>query len=912
MQQKIAPGRASFHDMTLSLLSDEWSKKQFCMAVTKRFTASSNQLDQKLDSQVLCLILNWILKELREKDCVQGGLAQVLLGLTNTSHFGRDCFDAILGILTLKDIALQSFEGAKIASLCYEIFFRLYNMFGSHGEASKGVALDCATRLRHVNFWKMSVERLSDWNEVIERDNLDSLHRDEVFHCMAWLLKGVSCEIQLLVGFKEDSVVASRDGGYHPSQCGELLHRLYQGDRQVAEKLIRGIPLECSNNISPCPLPRGILDAAEVDLIGPADVVEKYMIIDQEKARATAAGSGIGIDFASAEQWIDKWNRMTVTNCAVSHLAGAVSILVEASLWASVIIDENWSQLARYDPKWMYRHGAAELLSCILDKLDISFTGGEYQGIDSNLIPDATSQLSSGVLSLADFISSSYGEYGSPADLIQMSARVSRILGTSCIGNVAAGEIIIQIRSVMLGGALVQLLQPASSAEPALVMQHISDFARAADVLAKASCISQGSEVGKVVSVKARSYLSSLVMALSTDDSEMNNSFVYHWLSNVQRSFLDHIFELVKNLDKDVCDFLCVVGMQPYGAELLVTKGIGPALKEAAIKYNNNVASNPQQSTHLYNSGSITHASVLSSHFKLMCSLLTSFSGTLPGLEQQFAYECTEVMQEYELPMERLIGCFPEKMECLHWGVRCLLLAFSVGQPLVTSAFGQDDDFKRQFTSSNFVKSCVPMLVEHLLENPLPKDMLPRRFPQKLQRDGEERATWWELLMNVPATHGFDAPTERSLSFVSGLAKNWTENTFKKGIAAMETCYMGLVLMQRAKIVPNNIAALARGLFCTMYAAGIVGAQGVQLSTRNNFMETDGGDIEFENHCVNLLANTLARCTAEALTLSLSLTDGNEIDPCISAAVSSNEGSLRFFPSDSREYISTLCRQINN
>ena len=192
--------------------------------------------------------------------------------------------------------------------------------------------------------------------------------------------------------------------------------------------------------------------------------------------------------------------------------------------------------------------------------------------------------------------------------------------------------------------------------------------------------------------------------------------------------------------------------------------------------------------------------------------------------------------------------------------------------------------------------------------------MLPSRYPRELQESEAKSGTWWEHPMpkRGPATYRFDIPMGVDFSVSVGSAERWSENTFENCIVATDICSMGLVLMQRTKIPPANVTALARGLYCTLFAAGIVGARNFDLNTQNSLMDAeDGGNTEFEKHLVHVLASNLSRCAAEALTLSLSLTDGNETDQRISAAVAANRKALRFLTGDTRDYVCDLCSELN-
>ncbi|KAL3920330.1 MAG: hypothetical protein SGILL_003317 [Bacillariaceae sp.] len=922
MQKRVSHGNSPPHIIGASFFGDDVSKSQFATAVSKRLEISTTGMDTLVNAQMLRLILDWILVELRERRFVSGGLAQVLLGLSNTPRTGRDCFDVICATLGWDDVALQSPEAASVASMCYEIIFRLYNMFESDGEASKKLALDTADRLRAYDFWQMSVSRLPGYSDFLG-DTSDPVHANEVLHCMAWLLSGVSWEMRLLVGFAHDPVVAMRESGHHRKSCAEILFYLYQGPGFIFKKVVGKIPLEIPSS-SPLPPPHAtVLEGAQYDMVGPTDVVKGYILVDANKAKSLMAAKSIVGDSAAAEIWIDRWNLNASRNCAVTHLARAVGILVYASLSSSDELGRTSSSLGGitgYDSQWIYRNGAQEIMKAILGKLDINrYEKRGMQGMDSVLIPSATRELSNGTLQLAFFISESSKQgLSSPSDIVQLGILVAQILDTSCTGNSAAGDTTMQMaRSVVFGSALILLLQQSSSLEPRLVKQHIEDFSRAAYSLAKISCAPQNSEPQQMISAKARSCLASLIVAMRDNEAtSMNSSFVCSLFSHAHSSFLEQLFSMLKNLDEGVCTFLQTVAMQPFGADFLAEKGIGQALKEATkILIERESSRETSQQETLYSSGNNSLADlatpVLVRQWKLICSLLTSFSGQFPQHQRKFAEQCADIMQSYDLLLERMTQSFPQDIECLQWGVRCLVLTYSLGQPLASNAFNHDDGFKQRLTRSNFVQKCVPMLVDHLIQHPLPNDMIPTRLPRELQRSATGDDCWWNRLRDDSSTYRFDAPSGKEYSLSLGSPKKWTETTFKKCISAMEICSMGLVLMQRTKSPPRDILGLARGLYFTIFAAGTVGARDAQLSNQNNLMETeDGGNIELEKHFVHVLASTLARCSEQALQLALSLSDGKENYRPITVSVSSSLGALRFFPTESKEYSKFLCSRV--
>jgi hypothetical protein len=161
-------------------------------------------------------------------------------------------------------------------------------------------------------------------------------------NCVAWLLKGLACELKLLVGFANNATLESEMGlagllAPRPLQCKFLLSLLFGSDEGIAYKLIGQLPL---NRVSLDALlthpPLEALRAAVFDLPGPADVVGGYEQVNGAKVVTQAIRSQHSSEeLHSMRQWADQWNTSAAWDCAASHLSNATYCVLDAALYSS-------------------------------------------------------------------------------------------------------------------------------------------------------------------------------------------------------------------------------------------------------------------------------------------------------------------------------------------------------------------------------------------------------------------------------------------------------------------------------------------------------------------------------------------------------------------------------------------------
>jgi hypothetical protein len=959
MQQRASPQTS-----LRSLCGNEYTTSVFSKSIANRLRFSSRNIDSVRDSEVLSLILNWILSELRTGVIANDGLAQVLLGLPGDATDGNwnpkcghysgsisDCFDAILDVLGDTDLS-TGFSG--ISSLCFEIFFRLHDLIKSKDKKSLKIAIYAAERLRDVSFWRENILRIP----FVDLESMDPEQSVQNLHSMGWLLKGLACEFRLLVGFAGDALSASEFGRYleqHPVQCNLLLSLLYGSDDGVMCNLVKNLPLELVSMDPNLQHPsRKALMEGVSDLPGARDIVQGYQVLDSKKIIASIGESSQSLETESVRKWIQEWNYIASRNCAVSHLTSAMSVLVDASLYSVESMSHGHTSLSEpsnFSLSWLHNNGSRDLLVYYLQRLEDIACASDYQGMDEFMVPVATKNLSNIVLAISEFITSpSNGGDINSSDLLQLAALVARIIPSSSIGNDSAEEAPFRYeRTISLGSAFSLLLRSSASLEPEFVTQYREDFIRAAQALAGISRFkvdSRNSDPHGIVSVLARGCIASIVLTLSQIESEsmVEKSCA---CSCLPQTFLERAISLVAELDEDICNFLQVIALQPSGAKMLIDAGVGQALLYAATEYvkqESVVIQNLEGSSKSFNRTTIRTPGFLLSHLKLICALLVT--ANLPDeLANSFASNSIDIIETYQTTIQRLCYNFPVQADFLRWFLKALVSASSIVKPLKKKIQINklDHTMKESISRARLLENGIVMLLEQLSENPLPRDMFPERMPRGLKNphasvgfnvvnvEKDDSATWWDVLEKILTSKQvnskactFPAPmVDRVL--IPTYAKKWSEDTFEYSIVAADTLCLALQLLKR-KERPDLFSgsSLACGLFRCAFAARSVDdrLENVRFRTTQNIhsMETDENfeNTELEMEYLKMLASSLVQCVEQLLMLCLQVCDSKEnksehvLKPIVVAIESSeiDKVSLSVLTEERSEFISIVCNEI--
>ncbi len=831
-------------------------------AVASRFLVASRRFQSLLDGQSISLILNWILADLREGAVVDGGLVQVLLGLPSESYGGNwipnhpnyaksnaDCFDAFLEFLQGAEYAFST-EQSAVASSCLEILFRLYDLIGTKNIKAVRVVVYTAQRLRAIDFWNtqlflwLSSRGLEPLRRAVSCDIKES--NPQAVHCMAWLLKGIACEMNLLVGFASDSI-GTIDSAFasfispRPLLCQRLLDLLFGSDESVLAKLIEYLPLDAVD-MNPLLLhpPDDALRAGVESWPGSNEVASGYYRVDKFKVLERIKSKFNEDDLNSMEEWIDFWNSIVARNCAASHFSSALCMVVDSAVtgnlaFQSIGLDSGSTSISP--------NSLLNLAARITFRLLDGDSGRIVGGMDSKLYSNATRDMSNAVLLLVDSLTNQENSnWPNATDFLQLVPLLSRAVASSSLGDDSDAEAPTRYeRTTVLASTLSLLLLVVSREEPDLLIQYRDDLLLAGNALAKLSVFevsSTSQDSTCIVSLVARSNLSTMVDTCSDGEESKGSSFVFQLMTTlVSKSFMG----LVTSHDMNICSLLQSIAHQCYGAEVLINARVLAALETAAMTYAKQEA---DLTARLHKEGGGYHQvkiiapDFLMGHLKLIDTIMAS--STLPMQTLHLLPEqMMQILRHYKNTFQRLCCNFPYEGDILRAFLRCFVHATSTALPSDPSeryshlqpSFHQA--FQDLFSQEGFLENGVLIICKQLLEHPMPRWLLPPPPPSikhdekstiddsVVKVESDRLQSWWDVLEVLLASKGTESiyvfePPIGSGDFGYWGNRNpakWNENKFEYAIVAADVLSLCLSLLKKLDSCGSlGGMVLARGL----------------------------------------------------------------------------------------------------
>jgi hypothetical protein len=830
------------------------SERTIARALAKRLRASSKRPNSIPDSQILGLVLDWILSELRTCGIAHDSLVQVLLGLPCTLNGGNwhhgtlhdtskpsDCFDAILELVRDEDYVTGS-ATSHSASLCFEIIFRLYDLIKSGDQSALRSVLYTAERLRAIDFWRSSILMLLSERRVYGESPFQgatsggSKGDANILHTIAWLLKGVSYELRLLSGFASGT---SLDQGAlsflspRPLQCETLLSLFFGSPDCLIKTIVSQIPLE-KRFLEPSPVSpsKEALRTAMFELTGAVEVVEGYVQVNGEKLVENMK-SLVGVNDGLIAQWADSWNISMAWDCASSHLSSSLHILLGSSLSSlkcmqsyDILLDS--SELGRYDPNRVSAlrpDGLTDILTHLLNRLLYEGDPASTRGMDDALFPSATRNLSSAILLVCKHLVDVDGNSSSGIDGASVCSLLARVLSFSGQdGGSSLDAPIMYERTVVLGSALAMMLEWVSRSEPDFASQHFESVLSAVKTLSLLSC-----EENDVVASLARSSLCTLIETCSDGEAiASEGTLVYR----IPEQVLQKLCTLVEMLDPDVSTLLQTIAIQPFGDEILQNAGVFDALVAASEKYlaeEARVKTTLKGSSFRYQKHVLSTPAFLSGHLKLLSTMMASARS--PSRRSIISKSVLKTLGRYKDFVEGLCNNFPADGDLLRLFMTCLVQAESMSE---RPEIKQDHTNSRGlFPGVVFLDSGILMLCSHLWENPLPRDLLPA-LPasmalapnvvksQLVNVNREQELCWWDAV-DVLLSHNssdiqcsFHPPTIEIYSGGWGNSlsgKKWSDQKFEYSIVAADIVTLGISLIRRtASFDKIDVLSIARGL----------------------------------------------------------------------------------------------------
>eukprot|EP00934_Nitzschia_sp_Nitz4_P001221 Nitzschia sp. Nitz4//scaffold104_size75438//19509//26698//NITZ4_005654-RA/size75438-processed-gene-0.27-mRNA-1//1//CDS//3329532380//1221//frame0 len=850
MVNRLPPGR-SVRDFC-----GHQSTASFCRHVATRLMVAARRPQSPKDIQTTLLVFEWILSSLRTENTTKMDLVQLLLGLPSMTQGGNwvpnktteslepvDVFDAILDLLQDYTWA-HSDEAAPIVSSCFETIFRLYNLLKGSDALSMRVVLYTAERLRADDFWQ---RELLGWlsTQAWDKEHLNP----HSLHCLAWLLKGLACEANLMAGFSGNSFVSQSGFAELLSPREQAFHRLlkvlFGAEGRLVHHLVTSLPLK-KLTIDPTLVhpPTDVLRMCVEKARGPSDVFAGYDYINEAKV-ATLVVSMDESAMESMKRWCCDYNALVQLDCASSHIAAATydllqSVTTSAKAFAEVGVDHSYEMLA-------------SSLVEVLNFMTRSVLEGDMSSfMDANLYPSATRNLSNAILVFAEMLST-LGKDQRPgdADLLGVAGLLSHAIVYSLEGSEASNPIQDE-RTAVLGTSLSITLQCVGDTETYLLNQRRGDFVLAAKALAKLACCEvspSSSDSRTAVALLARSTLSTVLEVCADTAENKSESFIIEAFGTSQ---LRDFVSLVSRKDSNICSVLRSAALQPFGAVILLDAGICEAIETAADSYRFEEKQYMDGRGALvsdFNSFQVKAPDYLLGHLGLLSALMAT---TSDSFQQSLSRRVIRILSCYLPVFKRLCCNFPSEADVLRAFVRCLEQAVCIDRPADLDkrngglSLSSEESFKDLFKHYGFLDNGLLMVCQHLMEYPLPRDLLPP-LPQSLQEkeppsktgvvkvQSDNSRTWWDvldaLLETKQASFSFRAPIgSNDFGYWGQQAPGrWNENHFEYAIAAASILRMGLSVLKKL-----NLFDRVRGKFL---AAGVYEYTLASQSIRNRLDE---------------------------------------------------------------------------
>jgi hypothetical protein len=822
-------GRSQNDYGVMSRASAEGSARP-ARSFARRLLISAERCHSIPDAQLLRLILDRILTDLRAGFQTAGSLAQIVLGLPDSTNGGtrrtndrstsersNDCFGALLRMLDNRQFVISG-ESAEFATRCYEILFRVRELIAVNDVALQQF-LYASDRLRNVEFWKTHLALMLS---TFHRPELSSFHTDghlddilsneNVVHSIAWILKGTASELQQLLGKSNftqaggafNSLMAPR-----PSQYKTLASLLFAPPYEFIPNLLRVLPIERITFDATSTIPsEAAVRGAKNHLPGPQDVVHGYETINGAKLVELMKTSGLPVDEGGLRAWSDQWNASVARDCAAAHISSAVHVVLGSALATCskelVDLDGVASAVDGY-----------KLLSSLLGRFatDPRGGGGAVPKLDEGCFTTATRNLSLATLVTTDYIVARAGRVtegngsieGPAACALLARAVVSSGFGTDLSPDSARKN----ERTAILTTALALMLRKFSKQDVREGDAH--HFFRASVVLSRLASALNTERIPAAPSPEAliaRSCLSLLLDLFENEtgivraESFVQAVFVESTTDSRSESSIKLLLRRLAALDGNVAGVLQKIAQVPFGGDILLESSVIEALQAAAVKYREEESRVRSSHTHnvAYEELSIVTPSFLLGHLGLMSTLMAIPISS--DRSRNISSQILDILRLYDFVFERLVSRFPLDGDVLQHCLRCIAQAQSlgvsvgseVGRPLTIGRLDNDGPFvSKEFDNGSVV------LTMHLAENPFPRDMLPA-LPSRLSKrqsslnssvvsvSAPSEKCWWDIL-NVKSSNTSSGWLRRS-------EVSLTEELYDYGILGADMLRSGLRLIR--------------------------------------------------------------------------------------------------------------------
>jgi hypothetical protein len=712
----------------------EVGEAELARAFGTRVSVSGRRSDSVGDAEILRVVLNHLLSDLRKNVLASESTCYAMLGFpsrstgswTALSSHEANCFTALLYILNDDEFSLSPFT-AELAPMAYEVFARLMMIKTSEVDQDLARVKHTAGVLRSVDFWRLHLSKI-----LSHVGSAAAAPHDYLMHSSAWLLKSLANEVDFLRG----NVV----GNPQLVQLERLISDLCAPPLEILSHFVRLLPLQRPEvdamAIKP---PEEALVWAKAKLNGAPEVVEGYDVIGLGRFRSFEGFRGKpSVD--EMEAWCQFWNGLVARDCSTSHLSTALYLIL-----GSVLVCET-GQVGRVPTA---RSGLNALLIDILGRLSI-------QNLDSTCFSTATRNLALAALvvtreSLLRSNATGTAENSFDAALIRSRAAAAVVSSSSHVDPGISAPLD-QERTALLGTVLSLLLQSSSSFD---LESTAGEYVDAGIVLAALSLnvTARGSLATPTNAASiARDCLSVMFDKLHYSDPSSGQqtfarSVMFHAFNG--ENFAMRCMRLVRQLDGNLTRLLLSISSSALGCQLLLDAGIIGALVDASERYK------VEESNALSTTVGYVEVEVpvfFLGHVQLFVVLLMN----AVDLDQDYVQsKCARFLMNYERVLERVASQFPRSMHVVQQISRLYVAVKHVSRrPIRVQLMSHALEYK--WLALAFKVAYFPLPDSFL--SALPE---PLRGPVNRQTavafSSDDDVSWWSLVEADPSFQSLDA-----------------------------------------------------------------------------------------------------------------------------------------------------------
>ena len=733
-------------------------------AITTRFKLATSTVLTENDAVLLLFICERLLVDLR-LNANYGTLTNVVFGektATNQQSVSFfPCVDAMLQLLDNIDFVFGE-SSAEVATLCYEIFYRLIAI--GNGNHDVEVALIVAEHLRAHDFWSLSIFKQCSTLVSLSSEKIrESKHH--VIHSIAWLLKGVACELRILSGISKEYKMSpglERLVAPHPNLFKQLIDVIFS-DKGLVDYALDVLPIERPyfTSIADAPIDEKCVTEAKYSIRGAPEVVFGYDVLDVVTLWNLLKMKHFPVDEVGLHSWVEQWNHSVLTDCSSAHLSDAIRLVIESSLACSYNHGFDYMSVPMVGRTTIF-----QLISCMSPQEDDM---KNIESIDTTYFTTSCRNIASAACMISIAIGEEWKEskYSDDTfDFATLSKLITRTIACSVADNRSYAEYVrIRERIVALAGVLLPILR----ARPNQFTREDDGrfWYQAAVVLAQLStnCDTYSQTKRSTSPCKDNFVMQTCLCEILENLNCSGGSYTCRAIltytsTNSQIPPIRGILDLIKSFDENV-ELLAqrLISISPEISELFISSGVFEALLHAADVYyleeKKLLALLANQVN--YNASQIQIPTYLQGHFEILSALMTSRVD--PILLQESLPKISATLGTYIHLFERIVNRFPIGGDTLYSMLRCItqanLLQIEKSQRKAAFINSKSQSLTSTNASTNFAPFLGPVakLTIHIAENPLPSrmlDTLPSRLKSPELSFGlvtlaeSNSPTWWD------------------------------------------------------------------------------------------------------------------------------------------------------------------------